>query len=121
MDNPDNQITWSTSGQSDLSVSISASRVATINIPDADWFGSETIEFIATDPGLLSDSYTATFTVQPVNDAPIVDEIPDQTIDEGENFADINLNDLFRMLIILTLKLHGPIQQLQRLTNFPFQ
>lgn len=63
-DNADNQITWSATGDTELSVSISASRIATISKPSGDWFGSETITFQATDPGLLFSSDAATFTVQ---------------------------------------------------------
>jgi hypothetical protein len=93
IDNADNQISWTASGESELSVSISISRVATITIPDADWNGSETITFTAIDPGLLSDSDAATFAVTAVNDAPVVSNIPNQTIAEGATFATINLND----------------------------
>ena len=46
-------------------------RVATITPPDADWNGSETITFRATDPGALWDEDAATFTVNGVNDAPV--------------------------------------------------
>ena len=63
-DNSDNQLTWSASGNSALTVSINASRIATISKPSGDWFGNETITFQATDPGLLSSSDAATFTVQ---------------------------------------------------------
>ncbi len=93
IDNPDAAITWTYSGNTDLSVSINSSRVATITAPGADWNGSETITFTATDPGLLSDADAATFTINAVNDAPVVSDIPDQTIDEGATFATINLDD----------------------------
>ena len=96
VDNLDSEITWTystTATVNEISISINNStNVASIDTADSDWNGSETIEFIATDPGLLSDSYTATFTVQPVNDPPVVD-IPDQTINEGENFASFDLDD----------------------------
>lgn len=61
-DNSDNEITWSYNGNTDLTVSINASRVATITIPNAEWTGSETITFTATDPEGDSDSDDATFT-----------------------------------------------------------
>ena len=92
-DNEDSQITWSFSGNDELSVAIDGNRVATISIPDEDWFGSETITFTATDPDGASDSDVAVFTVTGVNDAPLVSNIPDQTIDEGASFTAINLND----------------------------
>ena len=92
-DNEDSEIAWTYTGNSDLSVSISDTRVATITVPDPEWSGSETITFTATDPGELSDSDTAIFTVTAVNDPPVVSDIPDQTIEEGDTFADISLDD----------------------------
>jgi len=92
LDNPDSEITWNATGQTDLTVNI-VDRVATIQILDEDWYGSEVITFTATDPGLLSDSGVATFTVNAVNDAPQVSGIPGQTIDEGDTFTQINLDD----------------------------
>ncbi len=93
IDNDDSEITWTYSGNHDLSVSIDDNNVATITPPNEDWNGSETITFTATDPGGLSDSDAATFTVNPVNDAPVVSDIPDQTIDEGQSFVSIHLDD----------------------------
>ena len=92
VDNTDEQMTWTYSGNIDLTVSI-VDRIATISIPDVDWNGAETITFRATDPGSLYDEDAATFTVTAVNDPPIVGDIPNQTINESESFASINLND----------------------------
>ncbi len=91
VDNTDAQISWTYSGNNALGVSIT-NRVATITIPNADWYGSETITFICTDPGSLSSSNPATFTVNNINDAPMVSDIPNQTINEGGSFATINLD-----------------------------
>ena len=52
VDNTDAQMTWTYSGNSH-SPSPSSSRVATITMPNADWNGTETITFRATDPGVL--------------------------------------------------------------------
>jgi hypothetical protein len=93
VDNLDSEMSWSFVGHSELTVSLDVNRVATITIPDADWNGVETITFTATDPGLLSDGDPATFTVTAVNDAPVVSDIPDQTIDEGQTFATIALDN----------------------------
>ena len=92
VDNTDAEMTWSASGSTELSVSI-VNRVATITIPDADWNGSETITFRATDPGTLYDEDAATFTVTAINDAPVVSDIPDQTVAEDTSFTTINLDD----------------------------
>jgi hypothetical protein len=91
-DNSDDQITWTASGMTQLNVTI-ANRVATISAKDPEWSGSETITFKATDPGGLSSSTSTSFTVTPVNDAPVMTQIPNQTINEGETFANVNLDD----------------------------
>ncbi len=69
-DNAGSELNWTFSGNTELIVSIGPGRVATIAAPNADWNGAETITFRATDPGYLWDEDTATFTVNPVNDAP---------------------------------------------------
>ena len=90
-EDPDEDIIWTYGGNVELTVDIT-DRVATITIPDPDWFGSETIVFTATDTALASDSDAATFTVNPINDPPVVSDIPGQTIDEGSTFTTINLD-----------------------------
>lgn len=62
IDHADFQITWTATGNVELTVDIIA-RVATITTPNPSWTGSETITFIATDPALDSDSDQAIFTV----------------------------------------------------------
>jgi|GEM_PF-2823473 len=74
-DNIDAEMNWSYSGNSQLTVAISPARVATITKPSADWNGSESIIFTATDPGLLSDSDTATFSI--AAPTPIIKITPD--------------------------------------------
>jgi len=72
VDNTHAELTWIYTGSNELSVSIdAATRVATITAPDPDWYGSETIAFTVTDPGLLSDADAAVFTVINVNDPPV--------------------------------------------------
>jgi hypothetical protein len=94
VDNPDSEITWVASGNVELGVDINpATRVAVITIPNADWNGSETITFTASDLEPLSDSDVAIFTVNSINDPPVVTDIPNQTIDEGAAFVTVNLDD----------------------------
>jgi len=92
VDNSDAQISWTASGNSALNVSI-LNRVATITSPDPEWHGSETITFQAADPGGLTAQDSAVFTVESVNDAPAVSNIPNQTIPEGGSFVSIALDD----------------------------
>lgn len=90
-DNKDSEITWTVTGQSKLIISINQ-RVASIQTPNADWNGSETVTFKANDPGGLSASKNVIFAVTPVNDPPVVSQIPDQTIDQRQTFAPISLD-----------------------------
>ena len=87
------KIKWSVSGNKQLKVSISPERVATIEIPNQYWNGSEDITFIATDTKGASGSETVNFNVESVNNPPEVKQIPDQTIDEGKTFSKIKLDD----------------------------
>jgi len=89
-DNAPNEMTWTASGNTLLSVSI-VNRVATITIPSPDWYGSETITFTATDPGGEDDSDAASFTVTNVNDNPVLSAIEASALsyDEGDGPVDI--------------------------------
>ncbi len=92
VDNADSEIIWSWSGNISLLVSIT-DRVATISVPNADWSGAETITFKAENTDGQNDSDGAVFTVNAVNDAPVVTGIPDQQYYEGSLFTQINLDD----------------------------
>ncbi|MCF6268348.1 MAG: T9SS type A sorting domain-containing protein [Melioribacteraceae bacterium] len=101
-DNEDSEITWSFSGNNDLSVEVDGNRVATILIPHVDWFGREVITFTATDPSYASSSKDVTFLVLPVNDYPIISEAPEliefvsdtnYTIDIWELVSDVETTD----------------------------
>ncbi len=83
-DNSDDEMTWTYSGNKDLTVSIDSNRVATVTVPDTNWNGSETITFTATDPGGLSDSDSAVFNVRSVDDPPKFSE-PLPTISFNED------------------------------------
>jgi hypothetical protein len=93
-DHTDDQLTWSASGNSALSVDINPStHTALIAAPNTDWNGSETIVFKVTDPESASAEDAATFTLAPVNDPPVVGDIPDQSILSGESFGTIALDN----------------------------
>ncbi|MFA0832296.1 tandem-95 repeat protein, partial [Vibrio parahaemolyticus] len=66
VDNVDGELTFSVSGNSNIQVAI-VNGIATIT-PTADWNGSETLTFTATDPSGESVSQTVNFTVAPVVD-----------------------------------------------------
>ena len=65
----DDRISWEISGATELIIGL-AGRTVTINVPDPEWSGSETLTFTATNPEDLSDSDEATFTVNAVNEPP---------------------------------------------------
>jgi hypothetical protein len=90
-DDDDSVMIWSHWGEAELLVDVT-DRIATVTIPDSEWNDSETIWFKACDPGGLCDSNEATFTVMAVNDPPLVSDIPDSTIVEGDSFNPIDLN-----------------------------
>ncbi len=65
VDNSDNEMAWTFTGNTNLAISI-VDRIATITIPISGWTGSETITFTATDNDAvnpLADSDEAKFTV----------------------------------------------------------
>ncbi|MBE4091705.1 tandem-95 repeat protein [Vibrio parahaemolyticus] len=79
VDNVDGELTFSVSGNSNVLVSIE-NGIATIS-PTADWNGSETLTFTATDPSGESISQTVNFTVAPEADivadkATVVEDTP---------------------------------------------
>ena len=61
--------------------------------PNADFNGSDSFTYLAVDSTAGSLITTATITVNPVNDPPIVSNIFDQTIVEGTTFTTITLDD----------------------------
>jgi hypothetical protein len=78
VEDPNSEITWDYSGNTELTVIIDVNHIVTIGIPDVNWFGDETITFTATDNDGGTGIDAATFTVTSVNDAPLVlIEIPD--------------------------------------------
>lgn len=91
-DNADEEITWETTGESQVSITI-IDRVASITAIDPEWIGSDTVQFVATDPGNRTDSTTTVFSVTPSNQPPVVQNIPEQVILENETFSPLNLDD----------------------------
>ncbi len=90
----DNALVYSVAGNTNINVSI-ASGIATIT-PTANWNGSETLTFRATDAGSLFVEQDVLFTVTPVNDTPTVEAtIPDQTLAEDFASYTIDLNAAF--------------------------
>ncbi|MEN8230164.1 MAG: tandem-95 repeat protein [Bacteroidota bacterium] len=79
----------------DMSLSISGGSHYMVNgtiiTPDENWHGTLIIQVTVNDGVSDSDPFDATVTVNPINDAPVVADIPDQTINKGERFEIVNL------------------------------
>lgn len=93
-DNSDDDMDWTYAGNTNIIVDInpSASHIVTFTSP-ANWNGSEDITFTATDPHGKSDDDTITVTVNPVNDPPVVAEIPNVGFNEDGSNNSIDLDD----------------------------
>ena len=89
----DTDISWSFNGNLDLEISIDTNRNVHINVPNADWFGVETVTFTATDKGGLSDSDGVVFTVNPVNDDPVAVDDYITVMEDTSQFIDVLVND----------------------------
>ncbi len=89
------EISWSVSGNNELQVNIDAEHVASIVQHGGDWIGSESLIFTVTDegPNFFNSSDTALFTILPIDHAPLVGEIPDQTIGSGGSFIPVVLDE----------------------------
>ncbi|MBD3322318.1 MAG: tandem-95 repeat protein [Chitinivibrionales bacterium] len=87
-DDPLSALSWSYSGNVDLTVAIDAnSHLATITIPDQDWFGGEVITFRAEDPQGNYTTNDATYTVININDAPVITSTAPQTATEHQEYS----------------------------------
>ena len=85
-------ILWTYSGNNELGIAIT-DRVAAVSIPDEEWSGSETVTFRATDPGGLFNEYDVTFTVNPLNDQPVILGADTLEIDKNTNLV-LSLSEL---------------------------
>ncbi|RLD88283.1 MAG: hypothetical protein DRJ29_17435, partial [Bacteroidetes bacterium] len=84
---------WTSRGSSELIVAIDAvSHVVTVTIPGVDWYGSEDLYFIATNPNGDADSTEVTYTVQNVNDAPVLAIIGGQLTNEDTPLTGLQVN-----------------------------
>lgn len=86
-------LTWSATGNSNLIVSIS-NRIATILTPNENWNGSETITFTVENPEGQSASIEVYFSVNPINDGPVVNCPQDIVYEEGFVTREIDLSAL---------------------------
>ena len=84
------ELTWTFSGTIELAALPFLDRVM-IRIPDDEWSGSETILFEVCNPDGECASCEATFTVNAVNDPPVLSRIPHRIVRPGELFEPVPL------------------------------
>ena len=83
IDNEGDDLTvTSVSGVDNGAVEIAVDGKSLTFTPAADYYGSETFTYTVKDSHEVEDTADVTVTVSPVNDAPILSEIADQSIDE---------------------------------------
>ncbi len=82
------------SGNTNLSIVINSSRQVTVSPISSSWTGNETIVFTVTDNTLnaFHSSDTVTFTVEPIDHPPTLNNIPNQTIGLFGSFIPFDLD-----------------------------
>jgi len=126
------QIIWSFSGNEILDLNVE-NNVLTIDTPLADWYGTENIQFIATDNHGGSDSLFVPFTVFPVNDSPVVTNIDVEIFEDNSIIislygSDVDNDDLTISIITLPefgifdqeLNLYTPIENYSGTDTFTY-
>jgi len=92
VDNTADEMSWTATGGKNVSVRITPERSAVMSAP-RDWYGGpEEITFRVTDPSGASAETRTRVTVSPVNDPPVLKDIPPVAFDE-DGSATLRLRD----------------------------
>ena len=91
-DHPLSALTISTSNPIGLIASLETATKTLRLVPVPNFFGQASVEVTATDPLGASSSQQIRATITPVNDAPALSTIPNQSVREGGAFACIALS-----------------------------
>jgi hypothetical protein len=89
-------LTWSISSQATNGIAAASGTGLSKTIgytPNQDFNGSDSFIVQVSDGSGGADTITVNVTIEAVNDPPVVSNIPDQNIDQGETFNTINLDD----------------------------
>jgi len=107
-------VIWSYEGNVDLVVNLDGENVVTVAVPDDDWNGAETVTFRATDDNAeaLFDSDDVLFTVLPLNDAPVADDVSSNTDEDTPvtvilAYNDVDAGDFAESCVVSDLDLVG--------------
>ncbi|MEQ8239516.1 MAG: Ig-like domain-containing protein, partial [Cyclobacteriaceae bacterium] len=82
----DISISWEVSSGQELIPTIDESNLLSVAIPNEDWFGSESFTLSIVDSNLTWDETVIIFTVNNVNDAPVLTVAPNTNAVKGEYF-----------------------------------
>jgi hypothetical protein len=104
----DGNILYYTYGYTFIEVNIKPDQTVDFLAP-VNWFGTELITFRATDPTGAMVEDTITVTVIPVNDAPTIEDIPDQNAREGDSWV-LDISEYISDIDNLQSELHLVIQ-----------
>ncbi|HAD12119.1 MAG TPA: hypothetical protein DCF33_06735 [Saprospirales bacterium] len=87
-------VIWSAQPGPNLTVTL-INGVMTVTPVSNQWIGTDSVRIIVTEntPNQLADTITGWFTVLPDYGAPEWQDIPDQTIFQGDDFTDFDLDD----------------------------
>jgi len=90
-DDPDQNLIWSSSGNSHISVAINPVNNTAVFSAEANWNGSENFWLVVTDPDQQKDSSQVSVQVTPVNDPPQMEKLPSVNLTTSPS-ASIQLN-----------------------------
>jgi len=85
VDNTADQMRWTVTGN--VHVKVNVVRGTATFTADRDWNGQESLSLTATDPGGLAASVPVQVTVNAVNDAPVVTQVPPAQFDEDQSIV----------------------------------
>ena len=120
-DDPE-QIEWSFSGNVIFELNVE-NNFLNIEILLQDWYGTENIQFIATDSNGGADSVIVAFTVFPVNDPPAVTDINIEILEDNETFIFLEGEDVDGDELTISLVTYPEFGtfDLEANTYFPFE
>jgi VCBS repeat-containing protein len=88
----DNLVILSTDGILHGTTQFTSGNKELIYKPDANWYGKETFTYKMKDKKDVTSSAAVTVVVKPVNDAPKISDLSDQTIDEDSSTGELNFS-----------------------------
>ena len=110
------------SGVDNATAVIAGDKKSILFTPNANWNGEETFKYTMEDAAHISSTAEIKVTVVPVNDPPVLSEVPDQTIDEDTTSSPITftLTDVDSLVADLTLSAVSANESILPLANIVF-